>query len=188
MLFRALIDRLLGNNSSLESTNVGFKMTSRFSYDRYPNLIHIIVKLLNTKASVPAQSNNSEKYAIAPESVFPALHILQRAMPSQSARQIIQPLVFDFTRNPHWHIRDMAARAYASLIEPNEIVATFSTLLNGSFKGQNGLHGSLLTLKYMVPRLFVSGDCATDGRFIITSRSFLTDCARRNFIHTRDFE
>ncbi|TID14586.1 HEAT repeat protein-like protein [Venturia nashicola] len=77
MLFRAVIDRLLGSTDSQNHDDDGEFKTARITYNDYPKLLDIITELLR-----PA-SDAFERIDGALESVFPALKIIQRMPPPE---------------------------------------------------------------------------------------------------------
>jgi hypothetical protein len=144
MLFRALIDRLLGNNdynSSIQTTNV-----SRMSWTSTRGLEKSMFNLLDKPVT------NMYSPAEAVESVFPALNIIQRVPPPESLRPKIRDIVLRLSQSSHWHVRDMAARTYSGLISGNDTYHTIHTLLHEciDMKSQNKLHGRLLCIYYLL--------------------------------------
>ncbi|KAK8237864.1 putative death-receptor fusion protein-domain-containing protein [Phyllosticta capitalensis] len=148
MLFRALIDRLLGSGTTQNWKETDHLKLSRLSYKKYPNLLDIITSLLNP--SLRNNSNGNDLSSTALEGVFPALQILQRAEPPPERKAEIQALVFKLTASSHWHVRDMAARTIVSLLDVEERVEWYLWLLEMPMQGQNALHGRLLTAKYLL--------------------------------------
>ncbi|OJD36189.1 heat repeat protein [Diplodia corticola] len=146
MLFRALIDRLLGSGTTQHWKDTDRLKITRLSYAKYPNLLDIIVQLLTPKR----QGGATELTNTALEGVFPAFQILQRARPPVERRTEIQQLVFGLTASSHWHVRDMAARTLAALLGPEERVEWVLALIEMPFQRQNALHGLLSAAKYLV--------------------------------------
>ncbi|KAF2144155.1 uncharacterized protein K452DRAFT_316890 [Aplosporella prunicola CBS 121167] len=157
MLFRALIDRLLGSGTTQNWKETDRLKVSRLSYKRYPNLLDIIVQLL-TPRTESGNVGTQDLTATALEGVFPALQILQRARPPVDRRSEVQQLVLALTGSTHWHVRDMAARTIAALLGQEERVEWVLALLESEFLGQNGLHGMLSTVKYLVKQSCEEGD------------------------------
>ncbi|EKG10898.1 Armadillo-like helical [Macrophomina phaseolina MS6] len=149
MLFRALIDRLLGSSTTQNWKETDRLKITRLSYKKYPNLLDIIVQLLTPRR----QGGLSELTNTALEGVFPAFQILQRARPPVERRAEIQGLVFNLTSSSHWHVRDMAARTLATLLSAEERVEWILALLEVQFVKQNALHGILSSVKYLVKEM-----------------------------------
>jgi hypothetical protein len=144
MLFRALIDRLLGSTDSQNWTEDGQIKAPRLSYNDYPNLLDIVVKLL---APDPVHQQNSET---ALESVFPALKIIQRVPPPHNRREQIRNLISRLCSSSHWHVRDMAARTMSSLVPEMDLLEVVNFHKPDMTSGQNSVHGRLLCISYVV--------------------------------------
>ncbi|KAF2763505.1 hypothetical protein EJ05DRAFT_41398 [Pseudovirgaria hyperparasitica] len=158
MLFRALIDRLLGNDDQGESL-VSTKY-SKLSYEKYPGLLDTLLRSLRPKLESSPDAGYPQAPATAviqTEAVFPALQILQRAPPPASYVAEFRKLMFDLICSPSWHIRDMAAKTLARTFDPTELQMTYESIALGAYTSQNDLHGRLLTLKYAV---MMSNQCA----------------------------
>ena len=153
MLFRALLDRLFGTNDSQNWTEEADYRTARFSYDKFPNLLGIVERLLHRKVSPSANlpdSLNSSMGGISPEAVFPALHILQRAPPPPEQIATFRNLTLELLSSPQWHVRDMAARTYARLVAKDPPEQTIQTLLEVDLTRHNRLHGNLLAVQHII--------------------------------------
>ncbi|KAF2864755.1 HEAT repeat protein-like protein [Massariosphaeria phaeospora] len=158
MLFKALIERLLGSDETQDWKEQTRAKTSRFSYDDYPSLIGILTDLLDPNGPLK-KSLDSTLGIESPldlhgaEGVFPALQILRQASPPEANRPHIMELVSHLLDSPHWHLRDMAARTLVTLHRPHEyydITVTSLLLVEGS---RNWQHGMLLSIKYMLQKL-----------------------------------
>ncbi|OMP83498.1 hypothetical protein BK809_0004879, partial [Diplodia seriata] len=163
MLFRALIDRLLGSGTTQHWKDTDRLKITRLSYKKYPNLLDIIVQLLTPKR----QGGATELTNTALEGVFPAFQILQRARPPVERRAEIQQLVFGLTTSSHWHVRDMAARTLAALLSPEERVEWVLALIEMPFQRQNALHGVLLSVKYLVKDMCEANGKGLRGKYLI---------------------
>jgi hypothetical protein len=155
MLFRSLVDRVLGTTEEdSQGAGTSSKRTTKFSYTNYPDLLPMVLRLLEP----------SDEQLLAPEasieSVFPALKMVQRAPPSQYQERVRRS-VFRLCGSSQWHVRDMAARAYASVIPDPQALQTIRDLLEQVPPTQNGLHGLLLTLKYLIQDKFPPGTQAS---------------------------
>ena len=145
MLFRALLDRLLGTNDAYLDEEV--PPQTHTSLAKIPKLTDIILNLLTAP-----YAQQQRGLAVA-EGVFPALQLLQRAPPNEDRLREVQGAVFALMSSPHWHVRDKAARTYAMLSPVDELMITFQELLMTSSQSQNTLHGALLCGRYVLQRL-----------------------------------
>jgi hypothetical protein len=143
MLFRALIDRLLGSTDSQNWSENGQIKAPRLSYKDYPSLLDIVFKLLTPDT---AQLETTEA---ALESVFPALKIVERVPPLQDQRERIRELVFGLCSSSHWHVRDMAARTFSSLVPEKTLVQIVDEFAPTTSLGQNTVHGRILCISYL---------------------------------------
>ncbi|KAF2657203.1 hypothetical protein K491DRAFT_756956 [Lophiostoma macrostomum CBS 122681] len=156
MLFKALIERLLGSDEAQDWKEQDRNSTSRFSYQSYPTLSGILTDLLDPsgplKRSMESTSNNSPMDLHGAEGVFPALQILRQATPPEFHRPAMMELITCLLDSPHWHLRDMAARTLVSLHHTDELYDGILKLLSSLDASQNSRHGSLLALKYMLKK------------------------------------
>ncbi|KAL1796750.1 hypothetical protein ACET3X_005290 [Alternaria dauci] len=85
MLFKALIERLLGSDEAQDWKEQERARTSRFSYDNYPSLVTILIELLEPSSDVKImetpEAGSSPMDLHGAEGVFPALQILRQARP-----------------------------------------------------------------------------------------------------------
>lgn len=140
MLFRALLDRMLGTNEAYANDESPPQTTTSMS--KMPDLTSIILRLL---------SRQSEPGFEAVEGVFPALQLLQRAPQSLGRQKEIVNAVFGLMGSRHWHVRDKAAQTYAMLVA-TDVHDSVICLLNTSSNDQNALHGALLCCRYLLRR------------------------------------
>lgn len=106
--------------------------------------MEVVLKLL----SPPADLFND----MATEGVFPALQLLQRAQPPAERREQISMAVYQLTSSPQWHIRDKAARTYATLVPRQARLKEAIRLLRDVRDSPNAIHGALLCSKYLMRR------------------------------------
>jgi hypothetical protein len=154
MLFRALIDRLLGSHETQNWTAPPGedpdkkRKAPKLSWESYPTLQKVILELLASPVADIHTGNLSS------EIVFPALKLIQSVPPPESMKQQVKQKVLIHSGSAHWHVRDMAARAYAALYSPADV---FGTAFAGLFydiedKPTNEMHGKLLCAKYMLEK------------------------------------
>lgn len=158
MLFKALIERLLGSSESQDWKEQNRAKTSRFSYDDYPSLVDILSTLLNPegplKQSIEATPESSSPFDLhGAEGVFPALQILRQARPPAASIEPMVASVEKLLASPHWHLRDMAARTVVSLRTTDQLSDAIFALLRTGHGSHNLQHGTLLAVKYMVRKL-----------------------------------
>jgi hypothetical protein len=144
MLFKALIDRMLGSTDSQNWSDETITGSSRFTYRDAPGLLEIVIKLLRRSA----KQLNLESTAV--ESAFPALKLLQRVPPPAGSREEIRGLVLELCGSPHWHMREMAARTHLALVDHQNNVSVITSLLPSMKLRQNQIHGQLLCIRYAV--------------------------------------
>lgn len=162
MLFRALIDRMLGTYDSGNVTEESGNETARFSYSSYPTLLDIILQLLKMDSGaangiLPGNSNSNTDSGVL-EAVFPALHILQRAPPPRDNREQFLRPIQTLTQNAHWHVRDMAARTLVRLVGDVDLQHFLKLVIPKRDLRQNALHGFLLSLKHFLRLRMLKSD------------------------------
>jgi hypothetical protein len=146
MLFRALIDRTLGSNDSNDSLTNSPKKLGSFTYSNYPSMLQIIGRLLET----PDEQLHSPSAAI--DCVFPALKIIQRALPPDDVLNELRSSVLRLCGSSHWHVRDMAARTFSMLIPEGDYVTVIRDLLDQKVSKQNQIHGYLMCVLHLIRR------------------------------------
>lgn len=166
MLFKALIERLLGSDEAQDWKERERAKTSRFSYDSFPNLPQILFDLLDASGplneSLEGGLGSSSPFDLhGAEGVFPALQILRQARPPQPHLDLIKTSVTILFSSPHWHLREMAARTFVSLCTTSYLHEAAESMLSNSSSSNNKQHGVLLTLKFMLSRLL--RDASTFG-------------------------
>jgi hypothetical protein len=163
MLFKALIERLLGSSEAQDWKELERARTSRFSYDDYPSLVGILSDLLSPEGPLK-QSIESTPESNSPldlhgaEGVFPALQILRQAQPPEVNLETIVASVQQLLASPHWHLRDMAARTMVSLRPSYQLYNTALALLDTTTEHHNLQHGTLLAVKYTIRKLLANHD------------------------------
>ncbi|KAF4553253.1 putative death-receptor fusion protein [Elsinoe fawcettii] len=141
MLFRALLDRLLGTNDAYDE--IGTTAISKEIFTKHQQMLPLLYKLLEANVHDLSESTAVEK-------VFPALQILQRASPPKDESRRIRAALIKLTSCPHWLIRDKAARTIALLHGEGNITAVISTLFVEQPESPNARHGQFLCIKYLL--------------------------------------
>ncbi|TWU76774.1 hypothetical protein ED733_004991 [Metarhizium rileyi] len=141
IFLRSLIDNLFGTHESKVMIEAGWDgKANRIHYHRYPNLPGVLKNLLQSGHRILSDSSASS--TAAAESVFPALDIIRRAGPPDLLRDEIQVDVAAYLSSPVWHwlavIKDVFNSAMVCKLRDR----------------QNRVHGILLTLKFVMERLY----------------------------------
>jgi hypothetical protein len=139
MLFRAVIDRLLGTSEAHFDEHDHTQ--KRISLETNPHLLDVVLKLLDQP-----QEATSGIF----EGVFPALQLLQHMVIPKIRISEAVVAVQKLTTSPSWHVRDKAARTYASLVSLNDLVSGLDMLLLKETTHENEVHGTLLSTKYVL--------------------------------------
>jgi len=168
MLFKALIERLLGSDEAQDWREQNRTKSSRFSYNKYPHLLGILTNLLDPhgplQKSMATPTGGSPMDLHGAEGVFPALQILRQAPPQRPHRHAITDLVRHLLSSPHWHLRDMAARTLVSLHLPHEYYDAMKLLVQDLEGPHNKQHGILLCSKYMLRQYLLSFSESNTGK------------------------
>lgn len=150
LLLRSLIDCLFGTSDSKTAIEAGWDGKSiKISYDKYPTLPELLVKLLSEEVSPHAQSRPDISTI---ESVFPALDIVRRAGPPSSQRDEIYRLVITHLGSKVWNVREMAAHTLSVLAPQERWATTARELLETQRVSHNLRHGSLMALRFILER------------------------------------
>jgi hypothetical protein len=171
MLFKALIERLLGSSEAQDWKELERARTSRFSYDDYPSLVGILSDLLDPegplKQSIENTPDSSSPLDLhGAEGVFPALQILRQARPPESNLEPIVKSIEKLFGSPHWHLRDMAARTVVSLRSVHQLYDAAIALLSTPHASHNLQHGTLLAVRYMIRKLLQDSDVLGELTFL----------------------
>jgi hypothetical protein len=175
MLFKALIERLLGSDEAQDWKERDRAKTSRFSYDNYPSLVKILTDLLEPDGALKDIVEKAPETGGSPldlhgaEGVFPALQILRQARPPGDITHM-RDLVKRLLPSPHWHMRDMAARTYVSLRTTNDSYQAVSSILDDTKVSHNERHGRLLVAKYLLKKLLRDPAQAAPARIPLLMR------------------
>lgn len=158
MLFRALLSRLNGGTDAYSTrASSPHRRFSRQSYEKYPNLPNLIVKLLSQHSMVALDAVPSEEVSVTlslqAQKVYPALEILERSgMPSEQ-RTTIREAIRLHMEGPVWAIRQKAAKTSALILDEAEFTDEVERLLESKAASQNAVHGHLLYVRFIIARI-----------------------------------
>ena len=146
MLFRAVIDRLLGTSEShLEDDNVSMKS---ISLQHHPELLDVVLNMLRSSSEAMTDIVRTNH-----EGVFPALQLLRHVRIPEARRAKTRDIVFALTASSSWHVRQQAARTYAAVCGIDATSADIQQLLLYDAPNHNSMHGALLCAKHLIPRM-----------------------------------
>lgn len=150
---------MLGTSESKEATEAGWDGRSiRISYDRYPKLPELLLRLLSSdiKDSTDAKE------------IFPALEFVRRVGPPEKDRTQFREKFFAHVIKhlncSTWDVRDLAARTACTFLLDDDWVTTIVELLNANQSSTNWLHGVLLLIKYLMQKRHDLDKTTTTGR------------------------
>lgn len=150
-MLRSLIDCLFGTSESKLVTEAGWDGRSiRLSYDQYPSLPELLLKLLDTTTDGSEASYTPLIGAV--ESVFPALDIIRRAGPPATHRDEIYKCVSLHVGSKIWHVREIAARTICTMMLHNNWLEDVLQLISSCGQSANRFHGILMTVKFILER------------------------------------
>lgn len=158
MLFRALLSRLNGGTDAYSTrASSPHRRFSKQSYEKYPNLPNLIVKLLSQHSMVALDAVPSEEVSVSlslqAQKVYPALEILERSgMPSEQSTTIREAIRLHM-EGPVWAIRQKAAKTSALILDEAEFTDEIERLLESKAASQNALHGHLLYVRFIIARI-----------------------------------
>ncbi|KAG0647573.1 tRNA (cytidine(32)-2 -O)-methyltransferase non-catalytic subunit TRM732 [Hyphodiscus hymeniophilus] len=163
LLLRSLIDALFGTNESKVAIDAGWDGRSvKLSYDKYPALPALLIKLLDADTSL-VQSMLAPKISSV-ESMFPALDIVRRAGPPTTHRKEIFRSVSQHLGSKVWHVREIAARTMCTMLLHSDWLSEVIKLMESSAGSTNRLHGVLMAVKFVLDRrLALHFESAIDG-------------------------
>lgn len=160
MLFRAVIDRLLGTDQSHLEEEIAPQ--KRISYEQNPQLLGLVLSLLPQDNAMLAV--NAASY----EGVFPALQVLQYMRLPTDRLDEVESAIQKLLGSQSWHVRDRAARTLSGVIVARSpqvrvrdqtttvelaLAKLDSILLSWQDISENQLHGFLLTARYTIEYL-----------------------------------
>ncbi|KAI0115082.1 putative death-receptor fusion protein-domain-containing protein [Daldinia grandis] len=150
LLLRSLIDCLFGTSESKASIEAGWDgRTIKVPYSKFKALPVLLVNLLE----MGQQSSGILIGTQTAESVFPALDIIRRAGPPEEFRDKLYDIIAWYLGSHIWHVREIAARTLCSFLLKPDWLNSASDLLASS-ETSNKTHGALLTIKFLLERLY----------------------------------
>lgn len=162
MMFTTLLNRLFGTR---RSRNDHAAMQSAFDargfFERYPSVREVLLGGL--RVEVGALEGGG---AAGVEMVYPALSLIARLDYAEGYEEMgeFEPLIVACMRSRIWKVREMAAKAYSTLVGPGEIVGVVERLLGDMACGrQNQIHGNLCAVRVLLERRAGKG---ADGKFL----------------------
>lgn len=160
------MDSLFGTNESKSTMETGWDgKTLRISYTKYPTLPPMLLNLL--QSGEKAMELGTLTQSSAAESVFPALDIIRRAGPPESHRDELYKYIARYLGSHQWHVREIAARTLCSFMLNADWLSSIRKLQEESCVSANRLHGTLLTIKFFLERLFEIKNDHLDGEFTL---------------------
>lgn len=154
---------MFGTNESKATTAAGWDGRSvKLSYDKYPALPELLLKLLDTDTSL-LDSPSARKISSV-ESMFPALDIIRRAGPPSTHRNEIFKSVSKHLGSKVWHVREIAARTICTLLLHSGWLPAVVKLIENSTKSTNRLHGVLMAVKCVLDRRVVLNPESATGK------------------------
>ncbi|TAQ88243.1 hypothetical protein B7494_g3410 [Chlorociboria aeruginascens] len=145
-----LIDCLFGTCESKVVTETGWDgRSTRLSYDRYPALPELLLKLLKQPLT---ESHSTITVIGAVESVFPALDLIRRAGPPPTLHQEIEKYVSIHLGSKIWQVRELAARTICALMLRDDWLEALTKLIKTSRRSSNKTHGILMAVRFVLER------------------------------------
>ncbi|KAI2642567.1 hypothetical protein GGS21DRAFT_498499 [Xylaria nigripes] len=182
LLLRSLIDNLFGTNENKVSMEAGWDgRTVRISYHKFEALPALLINLLELgkKSSGIAMGTQTA------EAVFPALDIIRRAGPPEGYRQKLYDVISWYLGSHIWHVREIAARTLCSLLLTSTWLQSLELLLSSSGQSANKLHGTLLTIRFLLERLLqVMPDQLSERNIKLVFRMLLDFSNSSDCLHT----
>jgi len=177
MLFTALLNRLFGTSRSRNdySFTANLYTTKRF-FQKYPAVRGILLNQLRKgveSLSLPPATLPSSNVPIV-EMVYPALSLVSRlgVSPGYPDIEEFKPLILECMKSEIWKVREVAAKAYVTLVGPGECIQEIKSLLSTEEKiwKQNTLHGNLCAVKCMLERRVGQVPAATNEQVSVIAR------------------
>ena len=136
---------MLGTSESKATTEAGWDGRSvRISYDRYPRLPGLLLKLLGSAEA---------------KEIFPALEFLRRVGPPEGQEELRDEFfagVIVHLDDSTWDVRDLAARTACTFLLQDDWYSVLEYLFNfysaENYRSTNGLHGTVSLAKCLLQR------------------------------------
>jgi len=161
MLFHALMIKMckrLSGASFGASGSSGAESGMSISFNKYPGLTQLLTQLLTSVDD--SETTGSTELETETQKIFPALEILVEKMPfvADEDDSLLRGLVLRHVKSSIWMVRDQAARVYASLLRPSEILKSLELEVCPEIEllSQNNIQGRLLCIRYALLRAWYS--------------------------------
>ncbi|KAL9058935.1 MAG: hypothetical protein Q9162_001493 [Coniocarpon cinnabarinum] len=164
MLLRSLISRLLGSHEVDNAANAYASSSSKLAYARYPGLLQLMHTILSGFAFQNASSKTHalRPLALATEAYFPVLDLIRRVTVPDDEISRFRPLVLRAAESPQWHLRIIAARAYASMLKSgDDLAGVIEAILKPFSTESNVSHGRSLCAYHLCRRRISQLETAT---------------------------
>ena len=146
MLFKALLSRLsTGLSSSPSKTLEGHRRFVKSTYNKYPRLADLVVRLLEQSCSIGSKDlvdDDAQQIQFA----FPAMEVIERVGVPSIHRDAITSLLMKQLESHVWNLREKAARTLSFLLDENFLIERLRTTSQSGIFKQNAVHGMLLCL------------------------------------------
>ena len=147
MLFRSLIDRLIGSNESIRDSRKSHQTREYTIYEKHPGLFDmarvILEESLGTSKASMSPANEGKQSVTADDTIFPVLELLRKAPPMSSESNRISPYVLSAAASSEWNIRDLASRTFAAVVGGSDLIHQIETPSSAGLMTSNALHGRL---------------------------------------------
>ncbi|KAL7269129.1 hypothetical protein RUND412_008219 [Rhizina undulata] len=150
MLFTALLNRLFGTRKSRNDfVYTAESWSTRNFFEKYPAVRNVLIKSLKEKVV-----GLGEDDATSIELLYPALSLLARldVSPDYPEMQEFEPPITTCLSSRIWKVREMAAKAYVTLVSAADCVPRIEDFLKTSTEKQNLLHGRLCAVRVLLER------------------------------------
>ncbi|KAI8609725.1 putative death-receptor fusion protein-domain-containing protein [Chytriomyces sp. MP71] len=158
MLFSSLVTKVLGVKKNRDEDHAINTVTGREFFARFPSLHAFMIQ----KLTAAVYELEGENYSVHP-AFYPILTILARLKPTtvegnntHLTLSTFRPLVLKCAASSFYKVREITARAYASLIPPAEFVDEVHHLMTSiqsnspSSTHPNLIHGILMIVRNLV--------------------------------------
>ncbi|KAF8423572.1 putative death-receptor fusion protein-domain-containing protein [Tirmania nivea] len=177
MLFTALLNRLFGTSRSRnDNTFTANLYTTKRFFLKYPAVRGVLLNQLREGVESLSLSSATSPSSNVPivEMVYPALSLVSRlgVSPGYSEMEEFKPLILECMKSKIWKVREVAAKAYVTLVGPGECIQEIKSLLSTKEKTwkQNTLHGNLCAVKCMLERRVGQVPAATGEQVSVIAR------------------